>query len=381
MKSSVISFLWQRNLVELQNGLITPLNVHLAIDGASVSNRMDIVRYLIDCFKSASPPIVLTVNTFNMVANHGDLDLLKQLYSSKTAMLTRAHGLDHAVDYAASNNNMDMVKWMSENGKGGSSGRALEKAAAKGYLEMVRYLNENRRFTIYSIRAMVEAAANNHIDVVKYLHQHGKESCSVEVMNIAAANGHLEVVKFLEENRNEGCDQRAMNDAATNGHFDVVVYLFTHRQRECNLMSALLSASINGHMDIIRFLFPKVSSVGEADMLDLVKLGCLNSIRLVHEMCGDQLFKGILVNLAIKQKHLDILDFIYNNCKNINYSKSIFELAVHTYDLDIIQFVLNMDVSYLYVDTFKSLISEDKYRDSLGIRIYDVIEMMVERFV
>lgn len=41
--------------------------------------------------------------------------------------------------------------------------------------------------------AMDEAAKNGHIDVVKFLHSNRQEGCTGGAMDMASRNGHLEV--------------------------------------------------------------------------------------------------------------------------------------------------------------------------------------------
>jgi hypothetical protein len=47
--------------------------------------------------------------------------------------------------------------------------------------------------------AMNLAAANGHLEVVKWLHANRREGCMMDAMEYAARNGHLEVVKFLHK--------------------------------------------------------------------------------------------------------------------------------------------------------------------------------------
>ena len=56
--------------------------------------------------------------------------------------------------------------------------------------------------------AMDYAAKNGHLEVVKCLHENRTEGCTKDAMDWAAKNGHLEVVKWLHDNRTEGCTNR-----------------------------------------------------------------------------------------------------------------------------------------------------------------------------
>lgn len=54
------------------------------------------------------------------------------------------------------------------------------------------------------------AAENGHLDVVKWLHEHRREGCTTEAVDMAAGYGHLEVLQFLYANRTEGGTAQAL---------------------------------------------------------------------------------------------------------------------------------------------------------------------------
>ena len=101
-------------------------------------------------------------------------------------------------------------------------------AAMIGYLDGIVY-NTNLTF---SKKAMNWAAENGHLDVVKWLHENRQEGCTRMAMNNAAENGHLGMVKWLHNNREEGCTMYAMNWAAAAGHLHVVNWLRDNLPRE-----------------------------------------------------------------------------------------------------------------------------------------------------
>ena len=80
-----------------------------------------------------------------------------------------------------------------------------------------------------SKKAMDWAAQEGHLQVVKWLHENRSEGCTSDAMDGAAQEGHLDVVKWLHENRSEGCTSDAMDGAAQEGHLDVVKWLHENR--------------------------------------------------------------------------------------------------------------------------------------------------------
>ena len=51
-----------------------------------------------------------------------------------------------------------------------------------------------------STAAINLAAGDGHLDIVKWLHENRSEGCTSYAINFAARNGHDEIVKYLIEN-------------------------------------------------------------------------------------------------------------------------------------------------------------------------------------
>lgn len=89
-------------------------------------------------------------------------------------------------------------------------------AAKNGHLHIAK--NVAVRFTL---EAMTLAASRGHLEMLVFLHETRKEGTTVDAMDMGATFGHLEVVRFLHLNRTEGCTTRAMDGAARNAHINV----------------------------------------------------------------------------------------------------------------------------------------------------------------
>ena len=100
-----------------------------------------------------------------------------------------------------------------------------------GNLEgVIQWHNDGKEITY---EAMDEAAENGHLNIVKWLHENRTEGCSTKAIDDAAGNGFLDVVKWLHENRTEGCTTSAIDLAAISGHFDIVKFLHENRTEGC----------------------------------------------------------------------------------------------------------------------------------------------------
>ncbi|KAF1323045.1 hypothetical protein FI667_g10902, partial [Globisporangium splendens] len=191
----------------------------------------------------------------DMIASHGDLDLVRWFHEHGYAFAT------YAMNAAAEHGHLDIVKFLHEHRSEGCTVNAMSNAAANGYLDVVRSLHEHRTegCTTY---AMDEAAANGHLDIVRFLHENRNEGCTTSAMDAAAGHGHFEIVRFLCENRSEGCTTDAVDSAAMNGHLEVVKYLFPDRSPGCSY-EAVQHAESRGHDEIVAYIMGNVKAVEE----------------------------------------------------------------------------------------------------------------------
>ncbi|EQC33905.1 hypothetical protein SDRG_08585 [Saprolegnia diclina VS20] len=127
----------------------------------------------------------------------------------------------------------------------------LDDIAGKGFLPLVRSLHE--RGLDCSTVAMNEAATNGHLEVVKFLHFNRTEGCTIGALEWAILNGHLDVVRFLIAHRTEGASPTVLDFAAANGHFDVVQHLHSLGTFGCTV-AAVDHAASGGHLNIVEFL-------------------------------------------------------------------------------------------------------------------------------
>ncbi len=131
---------------------------------------------------------------------------------------------------------------------------AMDWAAMNGHLSIVKWLHENHEEGC-TTWAMDLAASNGHLSIIKWLHENHEEGCTDYAMDLAAANGHLSIIKWLHENHEEGCTGYAMYWAAQNDHLDVVkwLYEYTTVSKTC-INNAIGRAQFWGHLDIVEWL-------------------------------------------------------------------------------------------------------------------------------
>lgn len=194
-------------------------------------------RYDIDIKMGGNSPILCA-------CSRGNLEIVKYLHENG------AYIHDNLVlDYATNSNSLPIIKYLHNSGieisVNGYRYCILITAVSKGYIDIVEYLHKNGvNIRIDDDLALQIAAKYGHIEIVKYLHVNG---CSVSSGNNsaitwAANRGHYEIVKYLHKN---GADIRT-NDAyiagfnkhghnyslrwiAENNYYEIGEYLYKNK--------------------------------------------------------------------------------------------------------------------------------------------------------
>lgn len=225
---------------------------------------------------------IISDEAIKCAANNGPLNVVKYLHENgadikactslfmceikndKIVSEKKVTTSNQVIVYAAMNGQLDIVKYLHENGADieKDDNNALEMAARNGHLDVVKYLHENGA-DVDKCSALEVAATHNHMDVVKYLYENGasiKEHCSGMTSLILAERGELEALKYLHENGMDimVADGAAILWAVCAGHLDVVKYLYEHRTEGIldseRIEEFIESAKENGYLDIAEYL-------------------------------------------------------------------------------------------------------------------------------
>ncbi|EGG22235.1 hypothetical protein DFA_04353 [Cavenderia fasciculata] len=306
----------------------------------------------------------LNTTLMNMACGRGSIDIVKYLHDNN---LTEGGCTVQAMDQAADNNQLEILKFLHFNRTEGCSSDALENAARNGHLEIVKFLHEHRTEGCYkdaisrasidghidvvqfihehrsdgaTTYAMDGAAKNGHIEVVKFLHFNRTEGASTDAIDLAAENGHIEIVKFLSEYRSEGATTTAMDYAASNGHIEIVKYLSEHRSEgattkamdyaagngyievvkflhehrsEGATTDAMNDASMNGKIDVVKFLHEHRSEGATTDAMDDASMnGHIDVVKFLHEHRSEGATTGAITS-ASTNGHIDVVEFLHFN--------------------------------------------------------------------
>ncbi|ETK73611.1 hypothetical protein L915_19482 [Phytophthora nicotianae] len=138
------------------------------------------------------------------------------------AILQFFHDMDTATSNGPKRRRVEQsIEWWIE------ADKAMDKAAANGQLEVLKWIHSHR-YDGCSESAMEDAARNGHLETLKWLHTNTTAGCTASAMDYAAFKGHLNVCKWLHVNRSEGCTEDAVRYAIGNGHLRVAFWLSMH---------------------------------------------------------------------------------------------------------------------------------------------------------
>ncbi|EGG22317.1 hypothetical protein DFA_04435 [Cavenderia fasciculata] len=207
--------------------------VYLTENIIDIRNQ-EILEYLINRCQADGDKDGFLITAMMVACTYGYLSSIKLI--KKNIVKTYYE----AIVIASSNGFIDIVKYLHENRTEG------------GGIKDAMFLHEYRQEGC-TVNAMDLAAQNNHLDIVKFLHEHRIEGATPDALDWASEEGHIEVVKFLSEHRSEGASTSAMNGAARNGHIEIVKYLHFNRSEGCT-RSAIQSVCEKGLLEIASFL-------------------------------------------------------------------------------------------------------------------------------
>ncbi|KYR03026.1 hypothetical protein DLAC_00515 [Tieghemostelium lacteum] len=106
--------------------------------------------------------------------------------------------------------------------------RYLVQYARDNNMEMIEYIYNSTNYKLNEIcnpDIMDYAASNGNLKLLKFLHYNTNQGCTTYAMDF----GSLEVVKFLHENRSEGCSIKALCKPDESKYQEVLQFLLTNR--------------------------------------------------------------------------------------------------------------------------------------------------------
>lgn len=124
-------------------------------------------------------------------------------------------------------------------------------AAKMGHFDLMKAKHSNGEPLKYTIHAVCNAAERGDLEMVKWLHNQGVK-CTTWATLSAAVSGHVNVVKFLIELPMVAYDSETIDRAVAHGQFEVVKCLIQHRKTFTTFTLSLAKKLNRG--DILEYL-------------------------------------------------------------------------------------------------------------------------------
>jgi len=162
-------------------------------ENAIIFNRIEILKYL---HNNNYPQTIIhsflpySVWAHSTSADYGHLEMMKYLHESGLKWYKTI------TYWAARGGNINILKFLRENGCSFDRERNYEYAIQRGHLKVVKYLHQNGcpwdEYSCYT------AAREGHLEILKYLHDNGCPLDRDMCLNIARKNDHMHIVEYLK---------------------------------------------------------------------------------------------------------------------------------------------------------------------------------------
>jgi len=181
-------------------------------------------------------------------------------------------GTSDSIDLASQNGHLEVVKYLHYNPPPTPSIITTNENESEiaSSIDISEFLFEEEQLA--TVQAMDFAAKNGHLEVIKFLHENRTEGCSQRAIDLAAQYGHFKVVKWLLENRMEGFSHASLDWAAGNGHLQILQFLVSFSSSTIERPNPLITdaafelACGNGHIHILNYLEEHFPELGFGDV-------------------------------------------------------------------------------------------------------------------
>lgn len=265
-------------------------------------------------------------NTLLIIASqYGNLEMVKYLLDKSADIEVQNKDSYTALMVAVINDKVEVARYLIKKGAKtfyklfdyDTIYGAVDEAARNGNLEMVKLIITNGYplSNEFMSSAMVAASENSRVDSLKYFIDKGADpdiqALGITLLEISCIRGNLEVVKFLVENgasvNGKRVKGKPLINAAQHGNTDIVEYLIS-KGANVNAIpvyedgsrggSALISAVMGGYLDIVKLLVENGADLE------------------YQEESSD---KETVVMVAARNGSRHILEYLVQKGANINY--------------------------------------------------------------
>jgi len=214
---------------------------------------------------------------------------------------------------------LDIIKYLMS--KGAFIGQIdIENIILKGYLHIIKYLLEqNYNFSRHAREEMLILASRfGNLEIVKYLFEQGIETYKNMALIASSSNGYLEITKFLVEKGAEISydNEQPLCCAIYSHHKKITEYLINNGAKITK--DAIRIAFRQNDFEIIKLVIRKINDINSEDGMALntsAELGNIRMVKYLVEKCDADL--NYISNDTLESVELwdykDVLQYINDN--------------------------------------------------------------------
>ncbi|EFA75046.1 hypothetical protein PPL_11731 [Heterostelium album PN500] len=160
----------------------------------------------------------------------GRLDIVKWLKENRTEGYTPG-----VINLVAANGKLEVVEWYLSNTNERFSVDILEKVIPGGHLNMVKYLHERNgddNLYRFSSNSMDLAAKYDQLDIIKWLSENRTEGCTINALLFTiCGSDRVDILQWLTENRKFILNKTSLNKTAMS--LEELLYIKDDMTRQC----------------------------------------------------------------------------------------------------------------------------------------------------
>ncbi|KAF0690794.1 Aste57867_17849 [Aphanomyces stellatus] len=253
---------------------------------------------------------------------------------------------DKLIDFAASKNHFELVKYLDTIGHDGHSSDAMDWASEHGNLALVTYLHQHGR-PMCTGDGLRQAFGKAHLDVADYLLDVVDDDAYVyavaNAINDVVVTGRVDAVEFLL-----GLGARFKNYAiavaALNGQLELVRWMLANQPETPHLIdNAIDHAAMKNQFEVVLFLLERtlprdpLCSVYRNVMACAAGAGRLDMVQYIHQ-CGATSPSTHAMDNAAANGHLHVVQWLHNHRSEGCTQKAIDKAAANNH-LDVVQWL------------------------------------------
>jgi hypothetical protein len=182
-----------------------------------------------------------------------------------------------------------------------------DKAVKLQYMELI-FRNPN---LLYTSKAFIQCGINGNQQILEFLVNYVNPIIPVQTFDSAVKYKHHNMIYYLHET-NQKCTSKSFEYACENGDLFLARWLYINRSEKGTQRSWELAAK-NGHINILYFLYTEtkiwLNDLPLSKACEFGKLTCAQFLNFIR----DGNYNTALVNIAIKNKHHDIVYWLLLN--------------------------------------------------------------------